>query len=118
MTLRRAAWAGVGAAALVACEGAKPVAPRATVNYTLVAPLCSSVIPVRFYLDSAQVGADTFRINVAAEHTTSSAFATSAGPHTLGARALGNGWAYVWPDKVVNLAPGEVFTDSLPLYCS
>ncbi len=115
---RRAAWEVVASAAFLACEGARPVAPRATVQYTLVAPLCSSVIPVRFYIDSVQVGADTFRINVAGEHTSSSGFATSAGQHTLGAQALGNGWAYVWSDRAVSLASGAVFTDSLPLYCS
>ncbi len=118
-TLLHVARISLGAAALVACESVGPVAPpQATVSYTLVAPLCSSIIPVEFYLDSLRVGADTFRINVAGEHTISRAFTTSAGQHTLGARASSIGWSFVWPDKRVTIAPGEVFVDSLPFYCS
>lgn len=105
-----------GAVALVACEVAKPVAPPPTVSFTLIPYLCSSVVPVRFYIDSAPVATDTFRINVAGgDRTTSRAIATSVGQHTLGARVV-NG--YVWPDKRVSLAAGDVFTDSLPFYCS
>ena len=106
----------VGVAALVACEGARSVAPQPTVYHTLVPYACSSIIPVQFYIDSSQVATDTFRIAVAGgDHTTSRALTTSVGQHTLGARVVSG---YVWPDKLVRLAAGEVFTDSLPFYCS
>jgi hypothetical protein len=118
MTLLRLAQVSIVAAALVACEGTKIGGPQATVSYTLVAPLCSSRIPVHFYIDSVQVGTDTFRINVAGEHTTSRGFATSAGDHRLSAHAFGDIWDYAWPEKLVRLATGEMFTDSLQLYCS
>jgi hypothetical protein len=116
MTALHLARISVGVAALVACEGARSVAPQPTVYFTLVPYACSSIIPVQLYIDSSQVATDTFRIAVAGgDHTTSRALTTSAGQHTLGARVV-NG--YVWPDKLVSLAVGEVFTDSLPFYCS
>jgi len=37
------------------------------------------------------------------------------GQHTLAARVV-NG--YMWPNKVVTLAAGDVYTDTLPFYCS
>lgn len=116
MTALRLARIGVGVAALVACAGAKSVAPQPVVVYRLVPYACSSIIPVQFYIDGAQVAADTFRIAVAGgDHTTSRALTTSVGQHTLGARVV-NG--YVWPDTLVSLTAGELFTDSLPFYCS
>jgi hypothetical protein len=116
MTALHLARIGVGVAALVACEGAGSVAPQPIVYYTLVPYTCSSIIPVQFYIDSSQVATDTFRIAVAGgDRTTSRALTTSVGQHTLGARVVGG---YVWPDKLVSLTAGEVFTDSLPFYCS
>jgi hypothetical protein len=107
--------AGLGAlAALVSC-GADPVAPTATVYYAIDAPLCSSRIPVVFAIDSVQVGTDTFVVHLTPEHTRSRGFGTSVGRHTVSARVAGG---LVWPDRVVTLGAGEVFTDSLPFYCS
>jgi hypothetical protein len=100
--------------ALTACDS-HPVAPRATVYFVFDAPLCGLRLGVFFSIDSVQVGTDTFAVNVANPHLTSSAFETSSGPHTLGARSMGN---YVWPDKSVTLAPGQTYLDSLPFYCS
>ena len=100
---------------LVACRGSVPTAPRATVYFALDAPLCSSVLPVQFLIDNALVGTDTFRVNLAPNHTTSAAFPTSAGSHTLGARVVGG---YVWADTVVILSAGAVLTKTLPFYCS
>ncbi len=100
------------------CRDAGPEAPRATVYFSLDAPLCSSVIPVAFFIDHTLAGTDTFRVNVAGEHTTSRGFATGAGTHTVGARAsIGTG-SYVWPDTAVSLAAEATYTRSLPLYCS
>lgn len=87
----------------------------ATVIYQLDAPLCSSQLPVEFSIDSALVGSDTFRVNLSPNHTQSRPFAVSAGRRRLGARVV-NG--YIWPDTVVQLVGGQVFTDSLPFYCS
>jgi hypothetical protein len=115
ISLVRLAWISVSMVALVACRGAEPVAPRATVYFVLDAPLCSSIIPVQFSVDSLLVGSDTFRVDVSQEHTTSRGFMTSVGQHTLGARVV-NG--YVWPDKIVTLAAGEVYAYPLPFYCS
>jgi hypothetical protein len=85
------------------------------VYFALDAPLCSSVLPVQFSIDNALVGTDTFRVNLAPNHTTSAAFPTSAGSHTLGARVVGG---YVWADTLVMLSAGAVLTKSLPFYCS
>jgi hypothetical protein len=107
---------GVVASALVACEGSRSVAPQPTVYFRLIPYACSSIIPVRLYIDGALVAADTFRIAVAGgDRTTSRAFATSVGQHTLGAQLVNGGG---WPDKVVTLAAGAVVIDSLPFYCS
>lgn len=106
---------GVLVAILLACSCREPVAPDATVYFELDAPLCSSVIPVEFSIDGVRAGADTFVTVSAIEHTKSRAFPLPAGSHTLGART---DFGYVWPDTTVNLAAGEVFTASLPFYCS
>lgn len=101
--------------ALVACRSSVPTAPQATVYFALDAPLCSSVLPVQFLIDNALVGTDTFRVNLAPNHTTSAAFPTPAGSHTLGARVVGG---YVWADTVVMLSAGAVLIRTLPFYCS
>jgi len=108
-------WTGTVFAALVGCSGVGSVEPQATVHFLLDGPLCSSIIPVQFSIDSFQVGTDTFYVNIVPEHTTSRGYVTPAGRHALGARVVGG---YVWPDKKITLLPGEVFTDSLPFYCS
>ena len=88
------------------------------VYFSLDAPLCSSVIPVEFFIDRAPAGSDTFRVGVAGEHTMSRGFATGAGTHTLGAQAsIGTGY-YLWPDTTVSLPAGARYTRSLPFYCS
>jgi hypothetical protein len=104
----------LGILGLAACS-AEGVAPRATVYFVIDAPLCSSRIPVQFFIDGAQVGADTFIVNLVPEHTTSAGFETNGGSHKLGARVVSG---YVWPDETVTIAAGEVFHDSLPFYCS
>lgn len=101
--------------ALAAC-GEDAVAPPATVYFVIDAPLCSSVIPVEFFIDDALVGTDTFRVNLFPEHLMSAGFEISGGSHTLGARVTANG--YLWPDTTVNVPAGEVFENSLPFYCS
>ena len=97
-----------------ACTEEDP-APDAVVYFVLDAPLCSSVIPVQFFIDSVQVGTDTFRVNLAPNHTVSSGFATNGGPHILGARGVNGD---IWPDTAVTIRAGKVFHDSLPFYCS
>ena len=114
MSIARLAWLSIGLVALLSCI-AEPVAREATVYYAIDAPLCSSRIPVQFSIDSVQVGTDTFVVNLAPEHTRSRGFMTTVGPHTLSARVVGG---YIWPDQPVTLSAGEVFTDSLPFYCS
>jgi hypothetical protein len=103
-----------GLAALPSCR-ANPVAPAATVYYAIDAPLCSSRIPVVFAIDTVPVGTDTFVVNLSPEHTRSRGFGTGVGLHIVSARVVGG---YIWPDRAVTLSDGEVFTDSLPFYCS
>ncbi len=116
--LRRAWQAATGlglcAWSLFGC-GNDPLAPGGTVVFVLDAPLCSSVIPVEFLIDSVMVGSDTFQVHISPSDTTSPTFRTTAGTHTLGARVV-NG--FVWPDTTVSIAPGEAFTLLLPFYCS
>jgi hypothetical protein len=103
------------AVGLAACSSTEPSASIGTVRFQLVAPLCSSVLPVTFRIDNAQVGQDTFRVAVALEHLTSAAFAVTAGAHVLGASVIGG---YVWPDTTVGIVPGDTVTRLLPFYCS
>jgi hypothetical protein len=103
----------LGLTLLFACATEESVA--ATVYFAIDAPLCSSTIPVQFFIDSTMVGTDTFVVSLSPEHTRSRGFAITPGPHALGAQVVAG---YVWPDTVVNLAAGEIFTDSLPFYCS
>jgi hypothetical protein len=103
-----------GVVALLSCR-AESVAPGATVYYAIDAPLCGTRLPVVFAIDSVQVGTDTFVVNLIPPHTTSRGFRTTIGPHTVSARVVGG---YVWPDQVVTLGSGDVFTDTLPFYCS
>lgn len=106
-------------AALVCALGAGRVtsstAPSATVRFVIVAPLCSSVVPVEFSIDRQRVGADTFRVDVNSPHTVSQPFTVSPGRHTVGARVV-NG--HIWPDTSVTVAAGAGLLDSLPFYCS
>jgi hypothetical protein len=103
------------AVACVACHSSAILEQPATVNFVLVAPGCSSVLPVEFSLDNRLVGVDTFRVAVAAPRTVSRAFEVSPGQHVLGAQVVGG---YVWASRVVVIAPGTAVSDSLPFYCS
>ena len=116
MSLSRVTYSLVLLSALVGCASATNMEPRATVAFQLDAPLCSSVIPVKFAIDDVIVGADTFRVHLANEHTRSSAFTTTTGPHKLGGGIPGspNGWF----DTTVTLRAGQAFTDTLHFYCS
>lgn len=108
----------VAAAGLLACRGTEPAPRPATLYFSLDAPFCGMALPVEFYVDSLLVGSDTFRVNLAPNHTTSRGFVAAAGTHRLGARAaIGVGY-YVWPDTVVSLGAGLTYTRSLPFYCS
>ena len=114
IALTVASWLVLGPVALLSCS-AESMSPAATVHYFIDAPLCSSRIPVQFFIDSTLVGTDTFSVNLAPDHRTSRGFTTPAGPHVLGARVVGG---LVWPDRAVTLTSGQVFTDTLPFYCS
>jgi len=98
-----------------ACD--RPTAPQAQVRFVLDAPLCSSVMPVEFFVDGMTVGQDTFRVHLAPEHTVSRVFTVSTGAHILGARTTG-AFAYAWPDAHVTASPTATTTDTLPFYCS
>lgn len=99
---------------LAACD--KLSAPEtATLYYVLDAPLCSSQLPVQFRVDNVLVGTDTFRVNLAPNHTKSDAFVIPAGTHTVSARVVGG---LVWPDTLVDMSAGAVIQDTLPFYCS
>ncbi len=105
----------LGLALLAGCSTEESEAPRATVYFVIDAPLCSSTIPVQFFIDGLIVGTDTFLVHLSPEHTHSRGFPISPGSHSLGAQVLAG---YVWPDTIVTLTAGEIFTDSLPFYCS
>lgn len=106
---------GFASLALAVCDGTEPVAPQATVRYLIDAPLCSSILPVEFFLDGVRVGTDTFVVGIFPEHLLSRDFETTSGQHVLGASVVGG---FVWPDTVVTLAASVVFLDTLPFYCS
>lgn len=99
---------------LAACNS-DAAGPPPSVRYVIDAPFCGGKFPMQFFIDNAQIGVDTFAVNTTPLHLTSKDFETTVGPHTIGAR-LASG--YVWPNRSVNLAPGQVYTDSLPFYCS
>ena len=107
----------VSCAATIVCACSEPTAPQAQVRFLLDAPLCSSSLPVQFFIDGVMVGTDTFRVHLAPDHTTSPAFPVSPGLHILGARTTG-AFIYTWPDTRVTATPGAVATDTLPFYCS
>lgn len=98
-----------------ACHTSTSAERPATVTFVLVAPACSSVLPVQFSVDGQSVGTDTFRVAVSAPRTVSRPFAVSPGQHTLGAQVVGG---YVWPPLAVSITSGAVLADSLPFYCS
>lgn len=101
-------------AMLAACHST--TAPeKATVEFAIVAPLCSSVIPAQFSVDGVAIGVDTFRVDVAGPRTLSRGFAVSPGVHMVGARVPGG---YIWADTQMTLVGGRTVTDSLPYYCS
>jgi hypothetical protein len=118
-TSRRRALAcvfGLLAGGNLACRGAETVLPPGTVFFHLEAPLCSSIVPAEFFIDKMPVGTDTFYVAVGThDHTTSPGFATGTGRHTLGARVVDG---YVWPDRAVAVAQGEIVVDTLHFYCS
>lgn len=111
----------IAMAAFTACGSTDSVQPQATLYFSLDAPFCGIALPVQFLVDSVQIGTDTFRVNLAPNHTTSRGFGTAPGAHVLGAR-VGLGAAYYpWPatpDTVVTLSAGTTFTRVLPFYCS
>ena len=113
---RTAIWLGLGAAALLGCRSTAPGDRPPSVVYRLVPYACSSTVPVQFFVDSVQVGVDTFRVAVAGgDHLMSRPFPTSVGAHVIGAKLSASS---PWPDTVVNFSTGQVFTDSLPFSCS
>ena len=112
---RRRWWKALAAVGCAACHGSAIVERSATVTFVLVAPTCSSVLPVEFSVDSRSIGIDTFRVAVVAPRTVSRTFDVPSGQHVLGARVVGG---YVWPPQAVSIASGTAVTDSLPFYCS
>ena len=114
MSLSHLAVLSIGSLALLSCQ-AELGATGATVHYLIDAPLCSSKLPVQFFIDAAEVGRDTFNVNIMPERTKSRGFTTTVGPHTLGARVVGG---FVWPDRTPTLTTGQIFIDTLPFYCS
>ena len=106
--------ATVIALTLAACGSTSPSDQLSTVYFRLDAPFCSMALPVRFSIDGAVVGVDTFRVNVNNPHLTTRGFTAAAGTHVLSAYAF-NG---TWPDTTVTLVPGVALTDTLPFYCS
>ena len=101
--------------AAVACSACTTAPSRATVFFTIDAPLCSSRIPVELFIDSARVATDTFVVNLGPAHLTTRGFETGVGQHTLSARTT---IGYVWPNKLVTIAAGKTAVDTLPFYCS
>ncbi len=87
------------------------------VYFTLVPYACSGYVPASFFIDSLQVGSDTFSVTggVLRGHLTSHPITTSVGRHTLGAVTP---WGFRWPDRAVSLNAREVFTVSAFFYCS
>ena len=102
--------------ALTGCYPSDATNPSATVYFLLDAPLCSSVIPVRFNIDGVTVGTDTFLVGLPSPHVKSRGFLTNPGQHLLKADMLPG--TVVWPAKSVRLEAGFAFTDTLPAYCS
>ncbi|HMC57286.1 MAG TPA: hypothetical protein VKH19_19050 [Gemmatimonadaceae bacterium] len=97
-----------------ACSSAAP-SPR--VQWAFTAPLCSGVnLPVQLHVDGALVAIDTFNTFGSPPHDTISAiFTVQEGTRHLSARVV-NG--FQWPEKVVSLAAGETYLDTLNFYCS
>ena len=101
---------------LVACGGTQPITPESSVAFSLDAPFCGGMIlPVRFSIDGALVGIDTFRVTALDRHTTTRAFPTTAGKHVLNFQSR---YSSAWPDTTVTLRPGMAVTDTLSFYCS
>lgn len=115
MIERLRAWFLLGAIGGVACQHAATTEPAAHVHFVIVAPTCSSVLPVEFSIDGRLAGTDTFRVDVVNPRTTSRDFETSPGQHVVGARVTGG---FVWPSQTLSLGAGAVVADSLPFYCS
>ncbi len=108
---------GAVVAVCAACTITDSESHSAHVHFVLDAPLCSSTIPVSFFVDGALVASDTFRVHLSPSHTESRMFSVGVGPHVLGARSFG-AFSYVWRDTTVNVSSGVIATDSLPFYCS
>jgi len=87
----------------------------ATLRYVLEAPLCGSMFPVVFLLNADSIGSDTLRIHLPPDHVQSEDFSVAPGQYLIGARVPGG---FVWPDTLVSLTDGALFTDTLPFYCS
>ena len=117
----RVCWPALAAAVVLGCSS--PTAVQSTVQFSLDAPFCSSVIPAQFYIDNVLVGTDTFRVHLTPEHLTTRSFAVAPGTHTLGARIafVGVVGFSPWPataDTVVTVGVGATVTRVLPFYCS
>ena len=108
LTLGCALWAG-------ACRTPAMSDQSAGVKFVIVAPLCSSVIPVELSIDGNVVATDTFRVAVSDPHTVSRMFIVAPGQHTVGARG---DRSFTWPTQTVSLRADSIYTDSLPAYCS
>ena len=113
--MRLKSWSLLAALWCGACHNPVAADRPTTVQFVLVAPLCSSVLPVEFFVDARSVGVDTFRVAVSAPHVVSRAFTVSPGVHALSANVLGG---YVWPPHTVSVPAGTTVSDSLPFYCS
>jgi hypothetical protein len=111
---RTALLLALSCAPLAACRDSS--APDTTaVDFVLVAPLCSSVLPVELFVDGRVVVTDTFRVAVSNPHTVSRSFPVSPGRHVLDAHVIGG---YVWPTDTTSVLSGSIATDTLQFYCS
>lgn len=122
-SIRIAASGALMALVFAACSRADATAPAptsGTVQFVLVAPLCSSVIQAQFLIDGTPVGTDTFRVNLSNAHTVSRGFETTPGTHTLSAQSPGGlvPAGYLWPTTIVTVSAGQTVADSLQVYCS
>lgn len=84
-------------------------------QFRVQSPFCgpTNAYPLRFSIDNAVVGSDTLR-----DTQTSRRFATSAGPHRLGATATGGIFPGFTLDTTVTLPADTVFTQIVDIYCS
>jgi hypothetical protein len=96
----------------------EPPLPPPTIRFLFDGPQCFGVYTVSFRIDSLWLGSYAYRIHLPPNDSVSRPYEVTPGQHSIGAQwSIFPGNEYVWPDSVMNFAPGDTHLRRLSIVC-